>query len=143
MKRVMATGVFDILHPGHLFFLKESKKLGEELYVVVARDSTANKRGKTTIFDENTRLSIVSELRVVDHALLGHEGDIYKTVEEIRPDMITLGYDQKFKDDEIINNCRARGISVEVRRIDRNKGSTYQSSTQIREKLLQIIGEKF
>ena len=72
MTRVMATGVFDILHLGHIHFLRESKKLGEELVVVVARDSTAGKRGKTPVFNESARLQLVKELRLVDHAILGH-----------------------------------------------------------------------
>ncbi|EQD57472.1 glycerol-3-phosphate cytidylyltransferase, partial [mine drainage metagenome] len=71
MTRVMATGVFDILHLGHIHFLKESKKLGDELYVVVARDSTAGKRGKTPVFNETARLQLLSELKLVDHAVLG------------------------------------------------------------------------
>jgi FAD synthetase len=39
MVRILATGTFDILHPGHLRYLSEAKELGDELYVIVARDS--------------------------------------------------------------------------------------------------------
>ena len=50
MIRVMATGVFDIIHLGHIHYLTESKKLGDELVVVVARDSTAIKKWEKTYF---------------------------------------------------------------------------------------------
>ncbi|MCJ7794379.1 MAG: adenylyltransferase/cytidyltransferase family protein, partial [Methanoregulaceae archaeon] len=39
MKRVVATGTFDLLHPGHLYYLEQSKKLGDELFVIVARNT--------------------------------------------------------------------------------------------------------
>ncbi|MEM4098073.1 MAG: adenylyltransferase/cytidyltransferase family protein, partial [Candidatus Micrarchaeaceae archaeon] len=85
MTKVMATGVFDILHLGHIYFLTEAKKLGDELVVVVARDSTAERLKRKPIMDENTRLKIVSSLKVVDEARLGNKDDIFKTVEEIKP----------------------------------------------------------
>ncbi len=142
MKRIMATGVFDILHLGHLHFLNESKKLGDELVVVVARDSTARKNGKEPIFDEASRLSMVSALKCVDRAILGHEGDIYRTVEEVMPDVITLGFDQKFNECNIVDNSAERGIKVKVVRISKFEDSSILSSSQVRTKLLQYIGEK-
>ena len=139
MTRVMATGVFDIIHLGHIHFLKESKKLGDELFVVVARDSTAAKNGKSLIFSEGTRLQLVSELRVVDHAILGHEGDIFQTVSDVRPDVITLGFDQKFNTDAIVKRCDEMGLNVRVERISRFESDSIQSSSQIRRKLLEEI----
>ncbi|MEM3333979.1 MAG: adenylyltransferase/cytidyltransferase family protein, partial [Thermoplasmata archaeon] len=78
MVRVMASGVFDILHPGHIFFLEEAKKLGNELVVVVARDSTARKLKHQPIMNEDVRLKMVTALKPVDIAILGHEDDIFK-----------------------------------------------------------------
>ncbi|MGC8608361.1 MAG: adenylyltransferase/cytidyltransferase family protein [Thermoplasmata archaeon] len=138
MKRVMATGVFDILHPGHIHYLSESKKLGDELVVVVARDITARKNGKDPVFDENTRLFMVSQLRVVDRALLGHENDIFKTVKEIKPDIITIGYDQKFDPLFISNRSKEIGINLEVVRIS-GYVSPINSSSLVRKKLLDAI----
>ena len=142
MTRVMATGVFDILHLGHIHFLKESKKLGDELVVVVARDSTAGKRGKTPVFNESARLQMVKELKPVDRAVLGHQGDIYSTVEDIKPDIITLGYDQSFDPDEITRKCSEIGLHVKVVRISRYSNSSYKGSSEIKEKLLQIIEDR-
>lgn len=139
MTRVMATGVFDILHTGHIHYLNESKKLGEELLVVVARDSTAQKNGKTPLFDEKSRLAIVSELKSVDRAILGNEGDIFRTVVENKPDIITLGYDQHFDAEKVESKCRELGLDTKVVRISRFDGKRFQSSSQVRQKLYELI----
>lgn len=139
MTRVMATGVFDILHMGHIHYLIESKKLGDELLVVVARDSTALHNGKTPLFDEDSRLAIVSQLKPVDRAILGHEGDIYRTVVENSPDIITLGYDQTFDASRIEEKCRELGLSTKVIRVSRFDGKRFQSSSEVRKKLYELI----
>ena len=139
MIRVMATGVFDILHMGHIHYLSESKKLGDELLVVVARDSTARRNGKNPLFDENSRLDLVKELKQVDRAILGHEGDIFRTVLENKPDIITLGYDQRFDADKIQEKCHELGLGTKVVRISRYDGKRFQSSSEVRQKLYELI----
>jgi FAD synthetase len=119
--------------------LKESKKLGDELYVIVARDSTAARNGKNPIFSEETRLSLVSELKPVDQAMLGHEGDIFQTVLDVRPDVITLGFDQRFDADRIIQKCSDLGLKVRVERISKSEAGNMHSSSQVRQKLLEEI----
>lgn len=139
MTRVMATGVFDILHLGHIHYLRESKKLGDELVVVVARDSTARKNSKETVFNEDMRLQIVSELKIVDKAILGHEGEIFRTVREVSPDVITLGYDQHFDPKVIEDKCREMGLDTKVVRVSKYVSESFESSSQIRKKLLENI----
>ncbi|MGB9636151.1 MAG: adenylyltransferase/cytidyltransferase family protein [Thermoplasmata archaeon] len=118
MKVVMATGVFDILHPGHVHYLTESKKLGDKLVVVVARDTTVLKRkGRLPIVPDYLRVQMVAALKVVDEAILGDNEDFYKTVVTVKPDIITLGYDQRFNEKEIEEECRKHGIEVKVVRI--------------------------
>ncbi|HLH86225.1 MAG TPA: adenylyltransferase/cytidyltransferase family protein, partial [Thermoplasmataceae archaeon] len=73
------------MHLGHIHYLTESRKLGDELLVVVARDSTAVKNGKRPLFDEVSRLKMVEQLKPVDRAILGHEGDMFITVKENLP----------------------------------------------------------
>ncbi len=143
MTRVMATGVFDILHMGHIHYLLESKKLGDELLVVVARDSTAVRNGKSPVFDEDTRLKIVSQIKPVDVAILGHEGDIFTTVSENRPDIIALGHDQRFDADAIERKCRELGLKTRVVRISRYDGKKYQGSSDIKKRLMEIIEGAF
>lgn len=96
MKTVLAFGCFDILHYGHLQYLRKAKELGDRLIVVVARDSTMKKvKGREPVFDERARLDMVRGLKPVDDAAFGHEkGDKYEIIRELMPDFIALGYDQ-------------------------------------------------
>ncbi len=116
--RVMAAGVFDIIHLGHLHYLEESKRLGDELVVVVATDKTVRKSKHEPITPEKMRLELVSSLKPVDRAVLGKEGgDIYEIVRELRPDVITLGYDQPFNERSLEQELAKRGMKVKVVRM--------------------------
>lgn len=116
--RVMATGVFDIIHLGHLHYLEESKKLGDELVVVVATDSTVRKRKHEPVTPEKMRLELVRSLKPVDRAVLGKEGaDIFEIVRELKPDIITIGYDQPFDERDLEEELKGRGLSVRVVRM--------------------------
>ena len=95
MTRILATGTFDLLHPGHLLYLESSKKLGDELVVIVARDVNIKHKPKP-IVPEDQRLKMVQALEVVDLAILGDENDIFRPIEQLQPDIITLGFDQHF-----------------------------------------------
>jgi len=122
MVRVMATGVFDLLHPGHIYFLEEARRLGDELVVVVARDSTARKFKHEPITSEASRVQIVSALKPVDRVLLGHEGNIYEILQEVRPDIIVLGFDQAHDENRILEECGRRGLGTRVVRLPKFEG---------------------
>lgn len=129
MKIVMAQGTFDVLHPGHIHYLEESAELGDELIVVVARDCRVSDR-KELVFDEDERREVLEALEAVDRAVLGSEGDIYSTVEEVDPDVITLGYDQDHSEEEVREMAEdATGHKVEVERIS---GKSDYSSSEIK-----------
>ncbi|MEM0128546.1 MAG: adenylyltransferase/cytidyltransferase family protein [Thermoplasmata archaeon] len=117
MVRVMATGVFDLLHPGHLYFLEEARKLGDELVVVVARDQTARRLKHEPYVPEHLRRRMVEALKPVDRAVLGSTTDIYQTVVELRPDILALGFDQQWDEAEIARECARRGVPLTVVRI--------------------------
>ena len=117
MIRVLATGTFDILHPGHLLFLEEAKKYGSELWVIVARNVMIKHKPKP-LLPETQRLEMIRALKVVDHAMLGHEHDMFKPLEDIKPDIIALGYDQIFDVEELEEKIRLRGIQAKVIRIN-------------------------
>jgi FAD synthetase len=129
MKTVMAQGTFDILHPGHIHYLKESSRLGEELVVVISRDSRVKGR-KELVFDEEERKEMIEALKPVDRAILGSEGDIYETVEKVDPDVITLGYDQSHDREDVKELAEnTTGHGVEVVRVE---GKGEYSSSDIR-----------
>ncbi len=118
LKVVFAGGVFDIIHPGHIHTLKSAKALGDILIVVIARNSTVLKsKGNAPIHDEKLRLELVASLAFVDIALLGHEKDIFKTVELVRPNIIALGYDQVHEEKFIIDECNKKLLDVQVVRL--------------------------
>ena len=117
MVKVMASGVFDILHPGHLHFLEEARKLGDELVVVVATDNTVRKRKHEPITPEDMRLKMIAALRIVDKAVLGHDGDMFKIVEEVRPNIIALGFDQTYREEELSKELEKRGLEIKIVRL--------------------------
>lgn len=124
---VLAAGSFDIIHPGHIEFLKWASSLGNKLYVIVSRDENYKRfKGFNPVFKENERLCIVSSLRYIYRALLGSTEDILKSVEEIKPDVIALGYDQLL-DINFDKEIRIKGLNAEVIRMDSRIGS-YSSS---------------
>lgn len=118
MVKVMATGVFDLLHLGHLYFLKEAKKLGDELVVVVATDKTAKQLKHIPVTSQDMRVAMVEGLKPVDKAVLGHEDDRYRIVEELKPDIIALGYDQKHDEERIKKDLKDKGLNVKVVRLE-------------------------
>jgi FAD synthetase len=115
--RVMATGVFDLLHPGHVYFLTEARKLGDELVVVVARDKTARRLKHEPYVAEHIRREMVEALKPVDRAVLGSSTDIYDTVLSERPAIIALGYNQIWNEGEVERECARRGVPVKMARI--------------------------
>jgi FAD synthetase len=119
MTRVMATGVFDILHSGHLRYLQEAKRLGDELVVIVATDATVRKEKHEPITPESMRLELVQALKPVDRALLGREGDMFEIVKEVSPDVIVLGYDQAFDQKKLEQELAKRGLKAKVVRLSR------------------------
>ena len=66
MKRVMAVGVFDLLHAGHLHYLEQAKALGGNLTVVVAHDDTVRKRKHEPVTGPDLSRSMVEGLKPVD-----------------------------------------------------------------------------
>jgi cytidyltransferase-like protein len=136
IKVVMAGGVFDILHPGHIYTLSKARALGDMLVVSVARDKTVmGMRGKPSVNSEETRLNLVRSLRFVDAAILGSERDIFETVELIKPDIIALGYDQSHQEASLLAQGNAKGMKFIVTRLDSPlpglKSTTLKKDSQI------------
>ncbi|MBN1390201.1 MAG: 3,4-dihydroxy-2-butanone-4-phosphate synthase [Candidatus Thermoplasmatota archaeon] len=126
--RVMASGVFDLMHPGHLSFLEQAKALGDELVVVVARDVTVQNLKRHPIMNERARREMVAAIRCVDTAVLGYENDRYRIVREIDPDIIALGYDQHQDEITLESELAAQGIEVELVRLDKRAGDMQATS---------------
>lgn len=130
MTVVMAQGTFDVLHPGHVKYLEESAKKGDELVVVIARDSRVKEK-KDLAFNEEERRKIVGSLEAVDKAILGSEEDIYSTVKKVSPDLITLGHDQHHSEEDV-KNMAEKALDTEVK-VERIEESTEHSSSDIKQ----------
>lgn len=133
MKTVMVGGVFNLLHPGHLDFFEKAKKLGDRLIVVVAHDKTALEKKGRLILPAQARKKLVESLKPVDKALVGHHNDIFRVVEEERPDIIALGYNQAFQEDWFREQLGKHGLNCKVVRI--KSGLPQYSTTKIVEKI--------
>lgn len=136
MKRIVATGTFDLLHPGHLYYLEESRRLGEELYVIVARDANVRHKPKP-VLPEDQRLKMVAALKPVDHAVLGDLHDMFRPIREIEPAIITIGFNQHFDEEKIKGELLARSIPSDVVRIGQYPGDSCSSTSRIIRKVLE------
>ncbi len=136
MVRVLATGTFDILHPGHLRYLSEARALGDELYVIVARDSMVKHKPKP-IIPEKQRLAMVQALCMVDKAVLGSESNMFEPLREIKPDIIALGKNQHFKEKELEKQLKAHGINAKVVRIKSFEECELCSSAAIIKRIIE------
>ena len=115
---VLAGGVFDIIHPGHIHTLNAAKALGDVLVVVVATDNTAVKMKKRNpIHSQEQRQELVNSLSMVDLCLIGKEDDIFKTVNLVRPEIIALGYDQIHQEKFITEGCKRINLDAKVARL--------------------------
>lgn len=133
----MASGVFDILHTGHISYLEQAKAMGDELYVVVASDETVRKRKHEPITPESMRVKIVSSLKVVDKAFLGSSGgDMYSILEVVKPDIIVLGFDQTFDEKQLESDLRSKGYNIQVRRANQS-GEDLEATRAIIRKIRQ------
>ena len=121
MTRVMAVGVFDLLHAGHLHYVEQAKSPGDELVVVVAHDDTVRKQKHEPITSHELRCRMVSGLKPVDTAMVGNPptSPIFDILDVVQPDIIALGYDQKHSVDAIREGLDAHGHSnIEVVRVE-------------------------
>jgi FAD synthetase len=141
-KVVLASGVFDLLHLGHVRYLEEAKKAGgenAELIVIVARDSTVEKRkGSKPVIPENQRRALVESLKVVDEAILGYEDfNIGKVIEKIKPDVIAVGHDQDGMEKAVKDYVRSKGLKIKVVRIGKFGEDELDSSSKIKQKIIE------
>ena len=136
MTTVVATGTFDLLHPGHVLYLEMSKILGDELVVIVARDVNVRHKPKP-VLPEEQRQRMIQSLKAVDRAILGEESDIFRTIEQLNPDIITLGFDQHFDIGHLETELSRRGLHPRIVRIEAHETCDLCSSRRIVTRILE------
>ena len=134
-KRVVAFGVFDLIHPGHAAFLKRARALGDELVVVVARDARVKReKGSTPLFRERERLALVSAMRWVDKAVLGDSAGRWTVLARLKPAVLALGHDQTVARPEIVRQIarlKNRPRIIPLPRV----GPRHHASSQLKARL--------
>ena len=119
IKVVLTGGVYDIIHPGHIHTLKNSKQEGDLLIVSIARDNRVIKiKGRKPINNERRRTILVSSIRYVDFTLLGSKGDIFGIVKKIKPNIITIGYDQTHQISELRRRVKINNLNIKIKKLD-------------------------
>ncbi len=146
MRTVLASGSFDLVHYGHVRFLEEAKKAGGKdarLIVIVARDTTVEKlKGIKPIIPEDQRRAVVEALKPVDEALLGFENmSIMDVVLQLKPDIIAVGHDQHYVEEEVKRIALMKDIDFKIIRIGRFGPLDLNSSSKIRRKIVEQSGQ--
>lgn len=135
--RVFVAGTFDLMHPGHIRYLREADRLGL-VYAVVARDdNVARLKGRPPVMPENLRLEMVSSVKYVYEAMLGDPEDMLKPVESIKPDIILLGPDQPVDESSLVDRLSERGLRPKVVRLKSRVGPKLSSTTEIINEILR------
>jgi len=139
-KKILVAGTFDILHPGHIFLINEAAKLGD-VYIVIATDKNREMySGEAPIVPEQQRYEVMKSIKNVKDVKLGrHDNDTLRTVEEINPDIILLGPDQKFSAQKLQNALNMKGLKhIKVRRLENYYDKfKLHSSSLIKKKIIE------
>ncbi|MEK6968044.1 MAG: adenylyltransferase/cytidyltransferase family protein [Nanoarchaeota archaeon] len=129
MKKVMVMGTFDLFHKGHKYLLGQARKQGDYLVVLVARDATVKKlKGRTPLRSEKQRVKDIKNSGLADKVILGSLKDKYAIIIKEKPDVICLGYDQKFFTDKLAENLKKRGITPIIKRFKAYRPHIYKTS---------------
>lgn len=124
MTKVLIAGTFDFFHEGHKNFIEQASKLGDELHVIIARDSSVKKiKKKIPTQTEKTRFQQILSWPLVTKAYLGDDKDFMKIPLQINPEIIAIGYDQ-----EIPNNLKENFEETQIIRLKPFQEKKYKSS---------------
>lgn len=129
--RILVFGTFDVLHPGHINFFKQARKLGKHPFLIasIARDVNVKKiKGKKPRYGERRRLTLVKKCKLIDKAVLGAPVDYLKHIIAQKPDIIALGYDQKAYTVGLRRKLLDKGLTVKIARLRAYKPDRYKTS---------------
>jgi len=120
--------------------INEAAKLGD-VYIIVSTDKNRELySGEAPIIPEQQRLELMNSIKNVKAAKLGrHDNDTLKTVEELNPDIILLGPDQKFSVERLQNALKMKGMNhIEVKRLEKFYDKyKLHSSSLIKKKIIE------
>ncbi len=130
MHIVMAFGTFDLIHPGHLHFLRQAHRHGDHLIVVIARDQTVSKlKGTPPLHTERERQQNMKDTALAENVILGNIRNHLRCIETYRPAVIALGYDQTHFTDSLRADLDRLGLKkTAIVRISAFQPKIYKTS---------------
>lgn len=135
MTRVVCFGTFDIIHPGHIFFLTAARNLGDELYVIISRDERrAQLSGATPVHTQKERMLVVGATKSVTQVIAGDKTDILKALRSLKPGIIALGHDQVYGVALLKDWVEKQNPQPKIVRLGQHKRARY-STSRIKEAL--------
>ena len=138
--RVLVTGCFDIIHPGHIYLFKKAAELGE-VYVILARDSTIKKwKKQSPTIPEEQRLEVVQAIKYVKFATLGNENNNFmKKALNLKPDIIFLGPNQKISIEKLQHQLEInQATHIQIKRLETLFAQfPLTSSSEIKQHIIQ------
>jgi len=143
IKVVLAGGVYDVLHLGHLAALTEAKELGDVLVTVVATDVTVEVlKGRKPILPQEDRRALVEGLKPVDKAILGYEDvgfGFEEVLMEVMPNIVAFGYDQETLERSVREIIQRHNLRIETVKLSKYEQEKYASSTSVRQRLSEAL----
>ncbi|MCC6545032.1 MAG: D-glycero-beta-D-manno-heptose 1-phosphate adenylyltransferase [Nitrospirae bacterium] len=117
-KRIVFTnGCFDIIHVGHVRYLKEARGLGDVLVVGLNSDESVRsiKGNNRPIVPQGERAEVLSSLRAVDFVVVFDEPDPYNVIAELKPDILVKGGDWRIEDiigRDVVESCGGKVCTI-------------------------------
>ena len=110
MVRVLANGVFDLFHYGHLMHLQQASTFGDYLIVSVTKDKFVGKGPGRPVYTETHRAAIVAALKCVDEVII--VSGLGEALLKVKPQIVVKGADYKKLDSAHAEYCQLYGIEV-------------------------------
>jgi len=119
---VFTNGCFDLIHKGHLDYLKKSKSFGDVLIVAVNSDSSVRKvKGKgRPILPQKDRAEIIAALEPVDYVFIFNEETPLRVINVLKPDILVKGADYRLS--EIVGAREMKSWGGQVKRVKLTEG---------------------
>ena len=130
-EKIMVFGTFDGVHPGHLDFFKQAKRVSHNPFLVVsiARDENVKKIKKSyPKFPEIERKKLVEDTKIPDKVVLGSLNDYIAHILDEKPEIIALGYDQIHYTQDLEEKLFQKGLNIRLVRLKPHKENIYKNS---------------
>ncbi|MBI4138116.1 MAG: adenylyltransferase/cytidyltransferase family protein [Candidatus Wildermuthbacteria bacterium] len=129
-KKAVVFGVFDGVHDGHRFLFSQAQRHGEELIVIVSRDSSAERlKRRKPKYSEKERMNFVAAENGVGRVFLGDETlSTYGVLEKICPDVVCFGYDQETLEQDFLLWMLKNGEHYDCVRLESFMPDAYHTS---------------